>query len=115
MPHEGYADPVTNDRPKFHSNVPVSELTERVTRAIEASDVSSAPLVAETMDRVTQKTRPTPTMPNGAQVARHRLGKSTTRAGRGRDTHGRTPQPEETQESATPKKSTKLLSLQPTT
>ena len=53
MPHEGYADPVTNDGPVFHSNVPVSELTERVTRAIEASDVSSAPPVAKTVDRVT--------------------------------------------------------------
>ena len=53
MPHEGYADPITNDRPGFHSNVPVSELTERVTRAFEASDVSSAPLVAETADGVT--------------------------------------------------------------
>ena len=28
MPHEGYADPVTNNRLGFHSNVPVSELTE---------------------------------------------------------------------------------------
>ena len=48
MPQEGYADPVTNDGPRFHSIIPVSELTERVTRAlaIEASDVSSAPLVA---------------------------------------------------------------------
>ena len=45
MPHEGYADPITNDGPGFHLNVPVSELTEHVTRAIEASDVSSAPLV----------------------------------------------------------------------
>ena len=43
MPHEGYVDPVTNDGPGFHSNMPVSELTERVTRAIEASDVSSTP------------------------------------------------------------------------
>ena len=42
MPHEGYADPVTNDGPKFRSNVPVSELTERVTRSIEASNVTSA-------------------------------------------------------------------------
>ena len=50
MPHEGYADPVTNDGPRFHSNVPISELTERITRAIEASDVSSAPPVAETID-----------------------------------------------------------------
>ena len=53
MPHEGYTDPITNDGPGFHSNVPVSELTERVTRAIEASDVSSAPPVAETANGVT--------------------------------------------------------------
>ena len=39
MPHEGYADPVMNDGPRFHSIIPVSELTECVTqaRAIEAS------------------------------------------------------------------------------
>ena len=67
MPHEGYADPVMNDGPIFHSDMPVSELTERVTRAIEASDVSSTPLVAETTDGVTQKTWPTPTEPNGAR------------------------------------------------
>ena len=60
MPHEGYADPVTNDGPGFHSNMPVSKLTERVTRAIEASDVSSTPLVAETADRVTITKRSQP-------------------------------------------------------
>ena len=60
MPHEGYANPITNDRPRFHLNVPVSELTERVTRAIEASDVSSAPPVAKTTDRVTHKTQTEP-------------------------------------------------------
>ena len=40
MSQEGYADPVTNDRPGFHSIIPVSELTEHVTRAqaIEASN-----------------------------------------------------------------------------
>ena len=48
MLHEGYADPVTNDGPGFHLNMPVSEFTERVTRAMEASDVSSPPLVVET-------------------------------------------------------------------
>ena len=53
MPHEGYADPVMNDRPGFHLNMPDSELTECVTRAIEASDVSSTPSVVETMDGVT--------------------------------------------------------------
>ena len=52
MPHEGYANPVMNDGPRFHSNVLVRELTERVTRAIEASDISSAPLVAKTTDGV---------------------------------------------------------------
>ena len=67
MPHAGYADPITNDRPRFCSNEPVSELTERVTRAIEASDVSSAPPVAETTDGVTRENQSTPTKPNGAQ------------------------------------------------
>ena len=52
MPHEGYADPVTNDGPKFHSDMPVSELTEHDTRAIEASDVSLTPPVAEIADGV---------------------------------------------------------------
>ena len=28
MPHEGYANPVMNDGPEFHSDMPVSELTE---------------------------------------------------------------------------------------
>ena len=53
MPHEGYADPIMNDGPRFHSKMPVSELTECVTRAIEASDVSSTPPVAKTADEVT--------------------------------------------------------------
>ena len=30
MSQEGYADPVTNDGPGFHSITPVSELTELV-------------------------------------------------------------------------------------
>ena len=51
MPHEGYIDPIT----------------ECVTRAIEASDVSSTPLVAKTADEVTHETRPTPTEPNGVR------------------------------------------------
>ena len=70
MPHEGYADHITNDGPGFHSNIPVSELTERVTRAIEANDVSSAPPIAETIDGVTHGTRPTPAKPNGARGLR---------------------------------------------
>ena len=50
MPHEGYADPIMDDGPRFHSNIAISELTEHVTRAIEASDVSSTPLVIGTVD-----------------------------------------------------------------
>ena len=40
MSQEGYADPVMNNGPRFHVIIPVSELTECVTRAraIEASD-----------------------------------------------------------------------------
>ena len=40
MSQEGYADPVMNDGPRFHSITPVSELTECVTRtrAIGTSD-----------------------------------------------------------------------------
>ena len=50
MPPEGFADPVIGDETRFCPNVPVSELTERVTRAIEASDANSTPPVAETAD-----------------------------------------------------------------
>ena len=34
--------------PRFHTNIPVSELIERDTRVVEASVINSAPLVAET-------------------------------------------------------------------
>ena len=70
MPHKGYADPIMNNGPRLHSIIPVRELTERVTRAIEASDVSSAPPIVETMDGVTHGTRPTPIEPNEAQGLR---------------------------------------------
>ena len=66
MTQEGYVDPVTNNEPGFHSDMPVSELTERDTRAIEASVVSLAPPITETEDRVTHETRPTPTEPHRA-------------------------------------------------
>ena len=67
MPHESYANPATNDGPGFYSDMPVSELTEHVTRAIKASDVSSTPPVVKTADEVTHETQPTPSEPNGAQ------------------------------------------------
>ena len=50
MPPEGFANPVTSDKTGFRSNIPVSELIKRVTRAIEASDVASTPQVVKTMD-----------------------------------------------------------------
>ena len=59
--------PLVDDGPEFHSNMPVSELTERNTRAIEASVISSAPLVAETEDGVTHETRLTPTELHGTR------------------------------------------------
>ena len=37
MPHGGYADPITNDGTGFHSDMPISELTKHVTRAIEVT------------------------------------------------------------------------------
>ena len=55
--------PSANDGPRFHMNVPVSELIERDTRAVEASVVNSAPPVMKTEDGVTRKTRPTPIGP----------------------------------------------------
>ena len=63
--------PIMNDGPRFHSDIPVSELTECVTRAIEASDVISTPPVAETSDGVmiTKTSRPLtePPLRAGAQ------------------------------------------------
>ena len=60
MPHEGFVDPITNDGPRFHSNMPISELTERVPRAMKASDISSTPPIAETTDgaMITKTSRP---------------------------------------------------------
>ena len=67
MSQEGYADPVMNDGPEFHSNIPVSMLAERDTRAIEASVVSSAPPVMETVDGVMHEIWLTSTEPNRAR------------------------------------------------
>ena len=55
MPHEGYVDLVTNDGPGFHSGMPISELAEPDTRAIEASAISLAPPAMETEDGVCMK------------------------------------------------------------
>ena len=65
MPHEGFVDPVMNDELGFHSDMPVSELTEHITRAIEASDVNSTPPVVETVDgaTITKTSRPSAKSP----------------------------------------------------
>ena len=47
--------PSVDDGPRFHMNMPISELTEHNTRAIEASVISLAPLVVETEDGVTHE------------------------------------------------------------
>ena len=47
--------PSVNDGPGFHTNIPISELIERDTRAVEASVVNSAPLVMETEDGVARE------------------------------------------------------------
>ena len=67
MPHESYADPVMNDGPRFHSDMPISELTKHETRAIKASVISSAPLIVKTEDELMHEIWPTPTDPNEAQ------------------------------------------------
>ena len=56
MPMRALPTPSADDGPRFHSNMPISELTERDTQAIEESAVSSAPPVAETEDGVTRET-----------------------------------------------------------
>ena len=58
--------PSANDRPRFHLDMPVSELTKCDTRAIKASVVSLAPSVTKTEDGVTHEIWPTPTDPHGA-------------------------------------------------
>ena len=52
-----------NDGPGFHMNVPISELIERDTRAVEASVVYSAPSIAKIEDGVMREIRPTPIRP----------------------------------------------------
>ena len=74
MPHEGYVDPVMNDGPGLHSNILVSELTEHVTRAraIEVSDVSSAPPVVRNHGWGNTKNSTDPYQsPTGLKGSRH--------------------------------------------
>ena len=59
--------PSTNDGPRFHSTMPISELAERNTRAIKASVVSLASLVVETEDGVMHEIWLTPNDPHEAR------------------------------------------------
>jgi len=70
MPHEGFADPITSNGTRFHSNMPVSKLTECVTQAIEASDVASTPPVVKIVDgaTVTKMSRPLTESPPRARA-----------------------------------------------
>ena len=68
-----------NDGPGFHTNVPISELIECDTRAVEASVVSSAPPIAETEDGVTHKNMADPYQTlkgSGAQADRSKIERS---------------------------------------
>ena len=68
--------PSVNDGSGFHMNIPVSELIERDTRAIEASVVNSAPPVVETEDWVTRENIADPYQTlkgSGAQAARSKI------------------------------------------
>ena len=56
-----------DDGPRFHLDVPNSELTKRNTQAIEASGVSSAPPVAKIEDGVTHEIWLTPNDPHEAR------------------------------------------------
>ena len=47
--------PSANDGSRLHTNIPVSELIERDTQAIEASVVNSDPLIMETEDGVARE------------------------------------------------------------
>ena len=50
MSPEGFVDPITSNGTRFCLNTPISKLTERVTRAIEASGINSTPQVVKTVD-----------------------------------------------------------------
>ena len=52
-----------NDGPRFHMNIPVSELIEHDTHVVEASVVNLAPPVVEIEDGVTRNTWLTPIRP----------------------------------------------------
>ena len=62
--------PSANDGSGFHTNIPISELIERNTQAIEASIVNSAPPVVETEDGVTRENTADPNQTPRGSAAR---------------------------------------------
>ena len=68
--------PSANDGSGFHMNIPVSELIERNTQAIEGSVVNLAPSVAKTEDGVTRENTVDPYQTlrgSGARAARSNI------------------------------------------
>ena len=62
MSQEGYADPITNDAPGFHSITPVSELIELVLEPERSGQASKlSPFGCEEPDGVTHITYIDPT------------------------------------------------------
>ena len=61
MSQEGYADPVMNDEPGFHSITPISKLTELVFKPERSGQVMKlSPSGCEELDGVAQKQLTTP-------------------------------------------------------
>ena len=52
MPHAGYADPITNDGPRFYSIISGKELPEPITRTIE---VNPMPKSIEQLQAATER------------------------------------------------------------
>ena len=68
MPQEGYADPVMNDGPGFHSITPVSELTELVFEPERSGQVTKlSPSGCEELDGAVQNNSQPPRRPDRAQ------------------------------------------------
>ena len=68
--------PSANDGSRFHMSIPISELIERDTQAIEASIVNSAPPVVETEDGVTRENTANPYQTlrgSGARATRSKI------------------------------------------
>ena len=64
MPHEGYADPVANDRPGFHLDIPLESSLSTSLEPSRQATLAQPLRLRENTDGVTHKTQPAPTKPN---------------------------------------------------